>query len=266
MRFFAPLWLYFVLSSCDATTGQSQNHVYDTVITGDTLRYAYTKLQETSPYYIVNDDMIDTAKFHIQYPIFDSIPFNEILKNAILIDGEQSIEDAARSFIDAYDEFAEDHSTGLISAAWYKKAQARVINNTPLFLTLETAIDEYTGGAHGSHLTFYHNIDVQKSKKIALDELFHDDKFVDFVKIAEKQFRKQENISVDYSLEEDFFFEGGKFTLNDNFGLGKSSLIIYFNEYEIRPYAEGSTQIEIPYTDLISLLNIRGRQIVESIK
>lgn len=265
MRFFAPLCLCIFLSSCNANPGPSKELKYENLLSKDTLTYSYKELQEISPYFVAQEDIIDTAKFFIKYPEFEQASFNDLIKQAILIDGDHSVHDAAQSFIDSYNEFAEDSNTSMINAAWYRTTYAQIINMTPLFFSLQTNINEYTGGAHDSHLTFYQNYDIQKAELISLKDLLQKDKFDTFVKLAEKKFRNQENLSASQSLSKDFFFENGKFSINDNFGLSKDKLIIYFNEYEIRPYAEGPTTIEIPYTELKELFNIRGNKIVESI-
>jgi len=43
-------------------------------------------------------------------------------------------------------------------------------------------------------------------------------------------------------------------------------LIIYYNEYEIRPYADGITTIEIPYEEVMEILNARAKRYIKSIQ
>jgi hypothetical protein len=138
--------------------------------------------------------------------------------------------------------------------------------NTPLFLTLKTSIDQYTGGAHGNHLTFFAVFDLDLFKKMELTDLIVTGKLKDLTKLAEKHFRRQENLSDTSNLSKDFFFEDGIFALNDNFGLTKDKLIIYYNEYEIRPYADGITTIEIPYEEVQEILNARAKRYIKSIQ
>ncbi len=166
----------------------------------------------------------------------------------------------------SYNEFVEENSTKYIFFPWYKNVVATVWINTPLVLTLSTFVDEYTGGAHGLHYNILSNIDVTTKRKIELKDIIQKEKMKDFTKKAETLFRKLENLSQNESLEDKFFFENGIFALNDNFGLTKSNLVFYFNEYEIKPYAEGPTTLEIPYEEIDEFLSPQGKTYVASLK
>jgi hypothetical protein len=43
---------------------------------------------------------------------------------------------------------------------------------------------------------------------------------------------------------------GPPFTLNDNYGFRKEGIVFFYNVYEIGSYAEGPTEILIPYERL----------------
>lgn len=232
----------------------------------DTIVYSYKTYKDISSYLVENDDNIDTAYYQISYPHFVDSTLNKIIHPHILIDGEESVEMAAQSFIWGFNEFVEESSTQNIYFPWYKNVKSEVWTITPLLMTIATAVDEYTGGAHGNHYTIISNIDMQNKKKIEIKDIVEKEKITDLTKIAEIHFRKNENLADSVSLEKDFFFENGTFAINDNFGLTKSSLIIYYNEYEIRPYAEGPTLLEIPYSDIEKILNSTGKKYVNSIK
>lgn len=231
----------------------------------DTIPYSYSTIRENSEYFVTNEDTIDTTYFKITYPIFSKENLNDSIKKYILIDGENTAGEAAQSFIDGFDEFAGDSNSNTINASWFKDVNSQVILNTPILITLATQVNEYSGGAHGQHYTLYANFDLRRDQTILLKDIIQKDKIQELAVIAEKQFRKQENIDEKASLSKDFFFEDGIFTLNDNFGFSKNNLIIYYNEYEIRPYADGPTLLEIPYKDLKDVFNIRGQEYIKSI-
>lgn len=252
--------------SCNSQGERSQSTTFQHNTNTDTLNYSYKTHKDISSYLVENEEDVDTAYFQISYPFFSDTTLNNILKPFILVDGDESIETAAEAFIWGFNEFVEESSTQNISFPWYKNVKSEVWTNTPFLLTLATAVDEYTGGAHGNHYTIISNIDIQNKKKIGLKDIIDKEKITELTKIAEAQFRKNENLSDSASLEKDFFFENGTFDINDNFGLTKNSLIIYYNEYEIRPYAEGPTLLEIPYSTMENLLNPTGKKYVNSIK
>ena len=53
-----------------------------------------------------------------------------------------------------------------------------------------------------------------------------------------------------------FTFEGDRFRLNSNFGVGSNGLIVEFNPYEIAPYAAGPTSITLGWSAVRSLLTL----------
>ncbi|MCA5004933.1 DUF3298 and DUF4163 domain-containing protein [Sphingobacterium bovistauri] len=259
------LFTIILFSSCYNEVKKTHYPEHKSATTVDTIQYTYNVHKNISSYVVENEGKLDTAYYQITYPIFDDINFNQLVNPYILIDGEESFETAAESFILGYNEFVEESSTNNISYPWYKDVKCEILTNTSLFVTLATAVDEYTGGAHGNHYTILSNIDIKNKKRIAIKDIIQDNKLDQLTKIAETQFRENEKIPDSISLDKDFFFENGIFAINDNFGLTKTSLIIYFNEYEIRPYAEGPTLLEIPYTDVKNILNPLGQDYVNSI-
>lgn len=251
-----------LISSC----GNSQSVNSNNVSPKDTVAYSYRDFKEISDYFVIQNQQIDTAYYKLRYPVFEADQINDQIKPFILIDGEESPEDAATSFIGAYNEYAEDHALENINATWYRAVNNKVLLNTPRFIALQLQNEEYTGGAHGQHYTLFKNIDVLDHDLIQLEDIVQEGKLSHLTTVAEQYFRKQEELKPNESLSKDFFFEDGIFTLNDNFGITKNHLVFYYNEYEIRPYAEGPTLLEIPYSALKEILNNRGKQYIESIK
>lgn len=259
--------LFLVTLSCSNETGKIAKSISSFEFNSkDTLSYSYQTKKEISPYFVGDTVQIDTAYYQITYPVFEKENIEKALNPAIFIDREDNATDAARAFLDAYNEFVEENSTTTVHSAWYKQSNSKVILNTPLFLTLQTTMQEYTGGAHGNHLTLFTVLDLESLKSLKLEDLVTTGKLKELTLLAERDFRKQENLSDSSKLSKDFFFEDGIFALNDNFGLTKDRLIIYYNEYEIKPYSEGITTIELPYKDILSILNARGKRYINSIQ
>lgn len=232
----------------------------------DTLIYSYQEHTEVSPYVVNNDNGMDTAFYRIQYPQFTSSRWNDIVKSHVLFEGEETAEQAAQNFLSSYNEFVEDNSTMVVNAAWYKDLFCTVTLNTPLIVSLRNKYADYTGGAHGNHYLFFSNFDILKGEKITLNDIVDTDKQKEFTKIAERNFRITEEIDLHAPLDSPYFFDNGLFALNDNFGFERDHLVFYFNEYEIQPYSEGGTAVQIPYSEISQQLNIRGKQYIESIK
>jgi hypothetical protein len=75
------------------------------------------------------------------------------------------------------------------------------------------------------------------------------------IKIGEAEFRKLKELTKEADLgQAGFWFENNKFYLNDNFLITDSSLVFYYNNYEITAYAFGPTEIILPYSKIKSLI------------
>ena len=112
----------------------------------------------------------------------------------------------------------------------------------------------FSGGAHGSTEALFLNWDIRADKKIALDDIFITGYRQPLNKIAEKIFRSDEKLGDTASLATNYFFDKGKFSLNNNFMITPKGISFLYNEYEIKPYAEGQTTLFIPYAQIKPLI------------
>ncbi|WP_324288612.1 RsiV family protein [Pedobacter sp. SL55] len=51
-------------------------------------------------------------------------------------------------------------------------------------------------------------------------------------------------------LEQKYFFTNGKFALPKSFYVSDKGLVFLYNPYEIKAYAEGVTELVIPFSEL----------------
>ena len=63
-------------------------------------------------------------------------------------------------------------------------------------------------------------------------------------------FRKNEKLSATEPLEERYFFDKGKFALAQSFYVNDKGLVFLYNPYEIKAYAEGYTELIVPFSAL----------------
>ncbi len=231
----------------------------------DTAQYTLTHFYKSSKYLANKEEGHDTTYLRASFPVFQDSSINSLVKDAIYSDGEDNMDQVSEAFIMAFNEFVEESSvTDFVP--WYTERTIRVFQNTPLLLTLTNHIEEYTGGAHGLRVVLFKHYDRLKKKEIKLNDLFSKDAQQELVKIAERIFRKQENIAKDSSLSDSYFFDEGKFALADNFALEPKDILFFYNVYEIKSYAEGETELRIPYEEIKKLLSPQGIQYVESLK
>lgn len=260
-RFFLPI-LFF--TACTFITCQSTaNSAHGGVSSADTAHYEMHSFHAKSKFLANAESGQDTTFISVNYPIFKDSITNKLVKSAIFTDGEQTMDQLATSFIEAYDEYAKE-ATVTTFAAWYHQRYIKVHSNTPLFISLINSVEEYTGGAHGNHYNLFKSYDLSSKKEIMLEDLIIKNNLPQLVNIAEARFREHENIAKDSSLSDSYFFDDGIFTLADNFALERDHLLFYYNPYEIKSYAEGDTELRIPLKDIKDLLSPKGIQYINS--
>lgn len=267
MKYIILSILFLLLYACVSNDPEQHRPSTSTITKStDTLSYSYKTIKEISPYFGGTEDNLDTTYYRITYPVFSNDHVNELAHTAIFLEGEGDPHEAAQNFVDGYNEFVEDESTRYVSAAWVKNISSQIHLNTPRLLSLCTRFYEYTGGAHGHTVAIWSNFDPLEMRKIELSDIIQETKFSILTQVAEQYFRSEENLADTATLAKDFFFANGIFALNNNFGLTDSTLIFYYNEYEIKPYAKGPTEIQIPYREIDDILSLRGQQYINSIR
>jgi hypothetical protein len=205
------------------------------------------------------------AEVRLSYPDIIETPFvdaehalNAFILQALLKprSGEERMEDPedlAGSFFAEYRKIKQDmpdYGTG-----WFLERNIGVLHNTPRILSLDLNEAVYTGGAHPNSRRVYVSLDVPTGMTITLSDILMDDQVKALNEIAEHEFRKLKQVAPDKGLDEaGFWFDDGKFELNDNFAITGEGLVFYFNSYEIASYADGPTRLVIPGEDLKPLL------------
>lgn len=124
---------------------------------------------------------------------------------------------------------------------------------------------DYEGGAHGMPGIYGVNVDLATGKEIRLGDIVKRDDLKPLLQMVEskvlerdsdalfdeplakfKEFVKDKKPATESDLVE--------FAGLDNFYLTETSIVFYWNVYEISPYAAGQLVVEIPYTDIKDML------------
>ena len=133
-----------------------------------------------------------------------------------------------------------------------------VLKNDGKILTLCYFYSDYMGGAHGVQSYHYKNLDIRKSKELALSDIFEN--MDDFYAIAESSFNEK------YQSEREsgeFWFTNNKYEFSQEYGFGSKAFILHYNAYEIASYAQGDIIIEIPYSKLKGILKSNWNYLTE---
>ena len=132
--------------------------------------------------------------------------------------------------------------------------KAAIVRQDSSLTTLQIDGYIYQGGAHGSSSTTFINWNTKSHSSIKLVDILVTGYNNKLTAIADTIFRQQEQLSDTSSLARDYFFKDNKFALNDNYMFTPIGIRFLYNQYEIKPYAAGKTDLFIPYTKIRSLL------------
>lgn len=202
-------------------------------------------------------------EFSLEYPIFTgtgsastTADFLNKQVAIIVFDDEGSAEALFNKYVqDHKDVYEGGEGMGM---NWSMETKLRFNKLTDEIGTFTNSGFGYSGGAHGGSWIYYFNYDLKKNKLLSLVDVMNSNFLPQLTAEGEKVFRKVKKLSPDQSLEGDYWFENNKFHLNENFLFTRSGITFYYNEYEISCYACGTTEIEIPYSNIKSLINQNG--------
>jgi len=117
-------------------------------------------------------------------------------------------------------------------------------------LSVRFQSEEFTGGAHPGHATITLNFDLQSGASLALSDVFAPKaKYLDVIaKFATDELKRENRLS---------FPDGAAPTAANyaNWNIDHGGLLFTFDEYQVGPYAEGPSEVFIPYTVLGDLIN-----------
>jgi len=245
------------LAACHSNTNKQKET--GATNAADTLTYVYEDYIKYSENLIKTSETTDTSFYAASYPVFVDSTANLSVRTALLGNDTATVEETAASFIKEFDRF---YASDPFPRVWTSESHAKVHHITPTYLALVIHASSYTGGAHGNYATIFKHYDLQAREWLTLDDIVAPSFQNELTAVAERYFRRQENLGVNQSLEDAYFFDNGQFSLPDNFALDPDSMLFLYTIYEIKPYVNGETELRVPYTDIERLLTDRAKRIV----
>ncbi len=219
----------------------------------DTLTFSYKKVTSKSVL-IDKKQKSDTAIAEISYPIFtkanglnDSI---KLLTNANISPDEPVMNNPQKTIDQFIKKYEIDRKKYPEVFPYKLNITIEVLSQTDESISLKSKYYNYTGGAHSNYGTLFKNY-FQNAKPVLLKDIVRSE--IEFQKIAEKIFRKQENLSEQEALK-GYFFKDDQFALNNNFTISKKGLLFIYNPYEIKAFSKGQTELFIPYAAFKSII------------
>lgn len=160
-------------------------------------------------------------------------------------------------FIEFYKEYGMESPN--FSSKWWITKEIKIFYQDANVVSLSDYHEYYMGGAHPNYGVYYTNFDANTGRRLLLADIFIRNYYDRLNAIGERKFRQLKQLSAnDDLIEAGFSFENDKFKLNDNFAIGDSGIVFYYNNYEIAAFAMGPTELLLPYVDLKDIIDPNG--------
>jgi hypothetical protein len=154
---------------------------------------------------------------------------------------------------------------GRSSLNWYYTEQVKVNGAENKGIVVERTLNSYAGGAHGQPSKKYYALDLDSLRQVSINDLFgnyHDARIKEMIY---DELRNYGNLAKGQPLSEGGFFSDAP-ELTDNFYVTEQGLGLYWNRYEIAPYAMGPIDLVIPWRDIRPRMLHSGMELMTKFK
>jgi len=134
---------------------------------------------------------------------------------------------------------------------WMIEINGEQASATPTTITMSISEYSYLGGAHPNSRQTYLNFDKKTGQLIQIEDFITNKELL--LNRAERQFREAYNLTPTQDLSAAGLFEN-QLVLPQNFAITQEGLYLFYNTYEIGPYAAGTYEVNIPWTRLEDIL------------
>lgn len=156
---------------------------------------------------------------------------------------------------------AKDYYNGLpeIKNKFIANVDFDIKKNSDDILSIVIKYYKYAGGAHGEYENIAYNIDINNSKFISLKDLFKEQ--IDYKSIINEEIRVQIEDLIKSNEENKGIYEFKNILDNQKFYIQDDNLVIYFDLYEIAPYAAGIPEFTINISKIDHILKPEYKEI-----
>ncbi len=180
--------------------------------------------------------------------------------------GERDLKAAADKFAD---EYTANYKTSMLSLynqdrtdstkkAWYEYhyvIEATTQQGTANTMSYLATIDYYEGGAHGINQLITFNFDMKTGKLVTLADVFAPGYETQLKGILLKALKSKTGLGSMNELKDAGYLYSMDMFPSENFILNDETITFVYNPYEIAPYALGSIELIITYSEVSQILN-----------
>lgn len=139
----------------------------------------------------------------------------------------------------------------VLASNWMIEINGEQVSATPTTITMSISEYSYLGGAHPNSRQTYLNFNKKTGQLIKIEDFITNRELL--LNLAEKQFREAYNLNPTQDLTAAGLFEN-QLVLPQNFAITQEGLHLFYNPYEIGPYAAGTYEVNLPWTRLEDVL------------
>ncbi|MEI7512221.1 MAG: DUF3298 domain-containing protein [Candidatus Uhrbacteria bacterium] len=216
-------------------------------------------------------DGTERCTFNFAYPVLENENANTIIKKEFGLGATTTPQLLANEFIARCKTDIEDLLSNTTTADYAKDAAYdsetlfSVERNRDQIISFLIDSYDFEGGAHGMPGIYGVNINLESGTSLALGDIIKRDSLKPFMQKIEKQLLAEYTDALfEEPLTEFKKFIADKkpateaelvtFAGHNNFYLTNSSIVFYWNVYEISPYAAGQLTVEVPFSEIRDML------------
>ncbi len=185
---------------------------------------------------IINIPIIITSNKEIEKGI------NDIIRKDIM-DFHKNSQEEAKKYLSNLPE---------VEDKFVANVDFEVKKNSDNILSIKVRYYKYSGGAHGYYEDTSYNIDMRNGKILTLSDLFKEN--LDYKKVIDDEIRRQIEKIVKNDKEYKGVYQFNGIKSNNKFYIQDDNLVIYFDLYEIAPYAAGQPEFLINVSTISHIL------------
>jgi hypothetical protein len=140
---------------------------------------------------------------------------------------------------------------------WEKLQFMHIVQNNSNILSYYIDHYAYSGGAHGLQNRRYTVVNLRTAREVKLDEVLKGNYEERLAKILTQKIRENNKIPETQPLTEAGYFVD-EIKPASNFYLTRQGIGFFYNQYDIAPYSNGTTELFIPFGEIRDLLNQEG--------
>jgi Protein of unknown function (DUF3298). len=133
--------------------------------------------------------------------------------------------------------------------SYYENSSNSIVFNKANILTFTVDYNDYTGGAHGSHILSAFVIDLESGVLLTEEDIFYENSIDKISQLLLFKIMKENEVDSIKDLEY-LGYDINAIIPNNNFVADEKGLTYYFNQYEIAPYVLGTIKVFLPYEEI----------------